>query len=235
MNVLYGDRDPREIPSYSIPEAAHYLRLPSATVRSWVLGRNYTTKHGTKPFDPLIRIEEKKAQPPLLTFTNIIELHVLRAIRTQHKIPMKSIRPAITYIEEELGYPHALARSKFYVDGLDLFIEVFDKFLNASKGGQVAIRKVMARYIKRIDWDDKGIATQLFPFTRVSEDEGPKLVVMNPRISFGRPVLVGTGVRTLAIAERYSAGESSLDLARDYGCEQLQIEEAVRYELAKAS
>jgi hypothetical protein len=35
---LYRGEDPREMPSYSLRETAHYLRMPLATLRSWVLG-----------------------------------------------------------------------------------------------------------------------------------------------------------------------------------------------------
>jgi uncharacterized protein (DUF433 family) len=56
--------------------------------------------------------------------------------------------------------------------------------------------------------------------------------VIDPRISFGRPVLAGTGIPTAVIAERYKAGESMDDLADDYGCQRFEIEEAVRCELA---
>ena len=45
------------------------------------------------------------------------------------------------------------------------------------------------------------------------------------------PVLVGTGIATAVIAERYKAGESMDDLANDYARERLQIEEAIRCEL----
>jgi hypothetical protein len=36
---IYGEKNPGDIPVYSISEAARYLRLPIATVRSWVIGR----------------------------------------------------------------------------------------------------------------------------------------------------------------------------------------------------
>ena len=41
-------------------------------------------------------------------------------------------------------------------------------------------------------------------------------------------VIAGTGIPTFIIAERYAAGDSSADLAKDYGRSQEEIEEAVR-------
>jgi hypothetical protein len=41
MNDIYGGKNPRDIPNYSIGDAAHYLKIPAATIRSWTVGRNY--------------------------------------------------------------------------------------------------------------------------------------------------------------------------------------------------
>ncbi len=62
--------------------------------------------------------------------------------------------------------------------------------------------------------------------------EEPRTVVIDPRVSFGRSVLAGTGIPTAIIAERYKAGESVDALADDYGRKRVEIEEAIRCELA---
>lgn len=61
--------DPYEMPAYGIAEAAHYLQLPVATLKSWVLGRHSPTKAGRKLCKPIIRLPDPKA--PLLTFYNL--------------------------------------------------------------------------------------------------------------------------------------------------------------------
>ena len=55
-------------------------------------------------------------------------------------------------------------------------------------------------------------------------------MLIDPRISFGKPVLVGVGVPTAVIADRFDAGESVGELAKDYGCEALDIKQAIDYE-----
>ena len=54
--------------------------------------------------------------------------------------------------------------------------------------------------------------------------------MINPLVAFGRPVVSGTGIPTAIIAERWKAGESFNDLAKDYGLEREKIEEAIRCE-----
>jgi uncharacterized protein (DUF433 family) len=55
--------------------------------------------------------------------------------------------------------------------------------------------------------------------------------MIDPEIGFGRPVLSGTGIPTLVVADRYKAGESISELVRDYDRPQEEIEEAIRCEL----
>ena len=57
-------------------------------------------------------------------------------------------------------------------------------------------------------------------------------IVIDPRIAFGRPVMLRKGISTSTIAERVDAGESVDDLAADYGLGPAEIEQAVVYERA---
>lgn len=90
-------------------------------------------------------------------------------------------------------------------------------------------------YLRRVEHDAAGLVARLYPFTRKRSLDEPKTAMIDPRIAFGRPVLVGTGIPTSVVAERYKAGESIDDLARDYGRERLEIEEALRCELDAAA
>ena len=63
----------------------------------------------------------------------------------------------------------------------------------------------------------------------------PEMVVIDPRLSAGRPVIAGTGLTTQIVAERYKAGESVSQLAADYGRDESEIEEALRCEIKLAA
>ena len=112
--------DPRETPTYGIPEAAHYLRIPVATLRSWVLGRYYPTDMGRQRFQPLIEIADPKNR--LLSFVNLAEAHVLNACRRYHQIKMDSIRAALDFVSTELDCDHPLVAHEFETDGISLFV-----------------------------------------------------------------------------------------------------------------
>ena len=139
---------------------------------------------------------------------------------------------------------HPLVRIEFQTDGVDLFLDTMFQddlreqvsgstrmLINASWSGQLAIRHTLKNYLKRIDRDEEGLANRLFPITRLEEKEdAPRIVVIDPRISFGRPVLVGTEIPTAILAGLYKASDSVEEIARDYNCDRLQVEEAIRCE-----
>ena len=221
--------DPRECPAYTVSEVAHYLRLPPATVRYWSGGRD--------GYAPLIDVPLRN--PTLLSFLNLTELHVLAAIRRKHEVKMRSIRSAIQYLAHNtqgaMDKRHPLISRELETDGLDLFIERYGKLINISKSGQSAMRQIIVGALRRIDRDTAGVPIKLYPFTRNAVDNAPTLVVIDPMISAGRPVIVGTGLVTQLIAERYKAGESINDLANDYERGTEEIEEAIRSELQAAA
>ncbi len=233
---IYGGLSPVDLPAYSIRDASHYLRIPTATLRSWAVGRSYPTGSGPKKFHPLIHLAQQPRESRLLSFTNLVEAHVLAAVRRFHRIPLPKVRRALHYVSREFSMKHPFAHMDFETDGLDLFISEYGRLINASSNGQVAIRELIQAHLQRIERDEQGVAARLFPFTRTGRSlEQPRLIVIDPRISFGRPVLVDTGIPTEVLVSRFLAGDTPEELSEDYSCERLAIDEAIRCELEKAA
>ncbi len=93
------------------------------------------------------------------------------------------------------------------------------------------MKDLIEAHLKRIDRDASGLPIRLYPFTRERKADEPRIIVIDPNISFGRPALAGTGIATTVIAQRYKAGESIEELAEDYGRSTSEIQEAIRSEL----
>ena len=229
---LYGGRDPRRLPSYTTREAARYVRLPLRTVQNWAFG--FRTYGG----DPLIHIADPERR--LLSFWNVAELHVLGALRRYHRISPKKLRIVIRYLEDTLESRHPLLTTRMLTDGISVFVERTGELINASESGQLAMRELIEAHLQRIDQDVDGLAIRLFPFVRhdpqtarsleMLPDE-PKIISLDPRVRFGRPVIVGTSIPTQEVAERFIAGDTCRQLADEYGRPPRQIEEAIRCEL----
>jgi uncharacterized protein (DUF433 family) len=227
---IYGGQDPIDVPAYSIRQAAHYLKLPPATMRAWTLGRYYPCGSEKKYFAPLIAISDPKARA--LSFRNVVEIHVLSVIRRKHKVELPNVRAAIEYLSERSGANHPLAIESLLTDGVYLFVEQYGKLVNLSMRGQLEMKSLIEIYISRIDRDPSGLPFRFFPFTRHDVSLAPKSVVLNPRLQFGRPCLSGTGIPTSIVAERFIAGETVEELAKDFGQPAASIDEAIRFECA---
>jgi uncharacterized protein (DUF433 family) len=209
--------DPREIPVYSTVEAARLVCVPPTSLRSWV-------------GSDLIQMPRVSGHSrPALSFSNLVEAHVLTAIRRRHLVPLERIRKALRFMRERLGVPRPLITEKFKTDGVDLFVEYAGDLVNVSRSGQLEMRELIETYLARVDWDAEGIAARLYPLTRADAAvEQPRLIVIDPRRGFGRPVLAGTGVPVEAIASRYRAGDSIDALALDFCVPREMIEDALR-------
>lgn len=235
MEVRYESCDLRLMPAYSVAEAAHYLHMPEGTLRSWLLGRLYPVAGVRKRSRPVIHLDDPKKQ--YLSFINLVEAHVLAAIRRRHGVRLPKVRRALDYVQRQFPVERPLINQAFQTDGLDLFVERYGVLINASREGQHAMKEIIGVYLQRIEWDAKGLPVKLYPFTRDTQAESaplsdPRVVVMNPAVSFGRPVITGTGVPVSSIYERYRAGDSVSELAKAFHLETLAIEEAIRCEAA---
>ena len=229
---LYEGRDPRGLPAYTSSEAARYVRLPLRTVQNWSFGFR------ADGAAPLIHIADR--QRHLLSFWNVAELHVLGALRRHHRISAVKLRNVIGYLEHTFESRHPLLTERMLTDGGSVFVEHAGALINATESGQLAMRQLIEAHLQRIEQDVDGLAIRLFPFVRHDPDtprpaealtNEPKLISLDPRVRFGRPVIAGTSIPTEEVAERFRAGDSLDQLAEEYGRPPQEIEEAIRCEL----
>jgi uncharacterized protein (DUF433 family) len=223
-------RDVRNEATYGLAQAARYLGLSATTLRQWVLGRRYPTRAGREFSAPLIRLPDPGR--PMLSFTNLVEAYVLASLRRKHQIKMHKIREALLFLEEKLGCAHPLATERLETFGGSLFIRKYGQLIDLPEAGQLAMEEILRPYLKRIEHDASGWAVRLFPVRRQARADAPRVVVIDPYVSFGRPTVSGTGVSVAILVERFAAGESLADLADDYDLTLEQVEEAIRYGLS---
>jgi len=219
--------DPRITPAYSVAQAAHYLKIPVPTVRSWVVGREYPRQSGKGHFAPVIKAPRDVDHR--VSFRNLIEMTALRALRTEHEFKLSAVRTALDYARRELNVVDLLASRDLYARPGELFLERYGQLINLNRAGQLGIKAVLMGLLDRIQWE-KGLAVRFFPLLQ-SRPEA-KTVMLDPRVSFGRPVLVSVGVSTSVIVDRINAGEEARELARDYGATGEEIMDALAYERA---
>ena len=215
--------DPRDVPAYTVGEAAHYLGVPKSTMRSWFAGQ--------RGFRAVIRPADPRKLG--LSFSNLVEAYVLTAIRRRHHVALPTIRRGLDYLVRKLGAKRPLLEKGFATNGVDLFVDHLGEIVNISRDGQVEMADLIRAYLERVDRDASGLPIKLYPFMRnQAPREQPRSVVIDPRVSFGRPVIAGTGIPTAALAEQFKAGDSVQVLAKEYGADEEAVWDAIRCELA---
>ncbi len=170
----------------------------------------------------------------MLSFVNMLELHVLGAIRREHRVHMRHVRSALDFLRRKFHSAHPLVEEAMQTDGKHLFVRKFGQLINASREGQGAMEKILEAHLRRIERDQQGLAIRLYPFTRRGTDS-PRLVSIDPLVAYGRPVIAGSRVTTADVADRFKAGESPEELCRDYDRTPEEVWEAIRCELDAAA
>jgi uncharacterized protein (DUF433 family) len=204
-------------------EAAQYLGLPAATVRSWVKGRGYETQSGRREFRPVVIPADPEGT---LSFRNLVEIQILRALRVTHGVKLETIRKAIEFMRRTLGMEHPLASAKMLTGGKELFVNFLEVLIRADDG-QVMLKRVVDEHLERVEWKGEE-PVRLYPFAARGK-RSERTVVLDPHVRWGKPVLVGTAIPVHDIAERAEAGESISSIARDYGRTVAEIRSALSY------
>ena len=206
-----------DAPAYNCLQAAQYVGVPYDTLRRWI-GE-----------DGLI----SAPKPSALSFNNLAEAHILKAMRKVHGLTLQGIRKALSELANLRQSAHPLLDESFETDGVNLCIRDKDEVINLSQRSQREFREFVSLYLHRIQRDDAGRVARLYPFVVADRENEPRYISISPTVSFGKPVLAGTGISTSVIVGRFHARDSVSDLAREYGVETAVLEDAIRWEMNK--
>jgi len=78
------------------------------------------------------------------------------------------------------------------------------------------------QHVRHVECGDDGRARRLYV------DADRRLIVIDPAVAFGRPVINGTRVPLEVVAARFRGGEEPADIAADYAIPEAQANHAIR-------
>ncbi|MBB6145603.1 uncharacterized protein (DUF433 family) [Silvibacterium bohemicum] len=220
----------REYPCYSIEQVASYIGVPKRTLRNWVTGYSYQTRHAMKRANPVITPADPENN--LLSFYNLAEAQVLAATR-ERNIGLRRIRHTVEYMREVLQEERPLLRCVFETSGQDIFLQNISgknlrNPLNVSKFGQYGFRSILKKYLSRIERDANGNPTRVYPL-KAGARSAKRNIVIHPFVSAGKPSLAESGIMVEAIWKRKKAGETVKTLAKDFRLKPSEIKAAINY------
>lgn len=223
-------QDLRDLPTYTIPEAAICLGIPERTLRSWFAGSHL-----------LLCPAGEAGKIPLLSFRNLVDAHIVQTARLHHHVPMSRIRAALetAFAEGKSKYPLQDKNLKVFARYLVRIEPGRGKrkraILNLSKCGQEGIPEVIDLYTQRILRDANNVPIALYPWRLWQTDTRSRPVSIHPHIMSGRLVVAGTRIPVSLLAREHLSGRSPIALANDYNLDIKVVEEALSHLDTKAA
>ena len=211
--------------------------MPNYTVTRWVLGYRFPIGKG-----PAKRIKKQRAvvrakfsgsaSGAALSFLDLIELLAVREFK-RRGIALPEVRKARDEASRMFGTDHPFAFRKFKTDGRKIFTHLSKQgsspsLVQLGSAGQALFAQLVEKHLVNIAFDPVSkLAMKWWPLGRGS------LVILDPTITFGAPVLEGTGIRTLNLYNAWKAEGSAKRVARWFEVEERLVIEAVRFEESK--
>ncbi len=226
--------------TYSLAMAARLTGLHPKRVARWLEGYEYAykvsagpTRHGQQ--GPLVRRPATRGTT-YASFLDLIDLLFVKEF-LNCGISLQRIRVALREASELLDTDHFAMRT-FFTDGHGIYLQLLDigpakasGILELMTGGQWVIAPVIQTLATRIDFHEQaGFAQRWHPRGR----DG--LIVVDPRISFGRPSIVGRGIATENVYDFYVGEQEQVEpVCRWMGLEAREVEAAVAFEQQMAA
>lgn len=213
--------DPRNLPLFTISEAAKYLGLSYTTLRSWV--RPDAGK-------ALVYSFTKEGNYASIPFVGFAEAFVLAAAK-RHGLKPRNIRQGVAAVRQDIGLEYALATKRLYMDKTELLLSyaeeevpaATDEDLTVARNRQLQLRETVKNDLRLITYgrDDVAETIQLPIFKKTK-------VIVDPREAFGQPIVERTGTRVRDVLALWWADEDMRDIAYDFELELDEVEDIVR-------
>lgn len=190
---------------YTPAEAATLLHERTETVRRWAFGYRRIRSAGRREHPPLIRTDLPEVEGErALTFVELIELLYIRAFHTAGA-SWQEIKEAATVAARLYTSEHPFALRQVYVDPARLLYGAVqnpdgtESVIRLRGHGQQELPTLVKPFLDQLDFDLNDVASRWWPLGRHGG------VVIDPRFSFGAPIVEEVGIRTRTLAGAYQA------------------------------
>ncbi|WP_433694043.1 DUF433 domain-containing protein [Herbaspirillum seropedicae] len=207
---------------YTLQEAERLTGADPREARRWLFGY----KHANGYSEPLWRTQmaDLDEKMKVIGFRDLLELRIVKAF-VEKNVPLQVIRVALTNARKLFGdYP--FTANRFLTDGRSIFHEAIEgetQLTDLAKQQLVFEQIIRPTLYAGIEFTATGKATRWYPTKN-------KVVVLDPEVSFGKPILAEYGVRTDVIAQAVKVEKSKRAVAAIYEIPLSAVEAAVKFE-----
>ncbi len=195
---------------YSVPEAARFTGLKASTVGRWAFGyRGYE-----EIVDPDL---PQLAGVRAVSFLTLMELYLMRRLQDEG-IRAEKFRIAAEEVAKREGIEHPFAFERLgeflWHDSNDFYVhDVADdsdwlQITGRNRHNRV-LHLVVDPFLREVEFESEYVR-RWFPA------ESGRMVVLDPAVRFGEPVVTGTRIPTANLADQVAAGDSPAVVADCY-------------------
>jgi uncharacterized protein (DUF433 family) len=215
---------------YSLQEASRLVGMSPRRVRRLVKGYEFRGRNGQlRRSPPLIKRQLEDLEGAInLSFLDLIEMLFVRDFR-KHGVTMPVIRRAAEVATEMYeGTDHPFCLKKFSTDGRHIFATAAsqegDEHMIDLVQRQQVFAQVMEPFLKQLEYSEAGELLRWFPLGK------NRPVMLDPSLSFGKPIVRGYGVPTAVLYAAHEAGETPRSIADWYDLPGPDVEAAIEFE-----
>jgi len=195
----------------------------------WLRGYEYHNRTRSGASEPVFQSDYGTVNGKVaLSFLDMVEIRFVDAFR-RHGVSWRAIRIASHKAAEMLDFDHPFSMRKFLTDGKTIIARIAheenDVELIDLVTDQFAFDKIITPYLyEGLDFSKHDTATRWWPLGKKHS------IVIDPRRSFGKPILDKYNIPTSTIAASYKGNKSYSEIAKWFEIDQRTVKEAVDFE-----
>lgn len=192
---------------YNLPEAARLTGLRPQRVREWFHGRPRAASR-----KPVFRSDYPSVDGDrAISFHDLIELFVAGQLR-ERGVALQSLRKVHERLQVDLDTRHPFCRREILTRHGQVFTLGLDE-QGRSEMVEVLSRQrvfpdILLPFLNRIDYNEATAMAERWCIAN--------LVVIDPAICLGKPIVEGVGIATGILAATYAANDRDADLVADW-------------------
>lgn len=220
---------------YTLAQASRLCGVSTGRISRWLRGYDYTYDVGGElragSQDSIVkRVLDKNSAS--VSFLELIDLLFVKRF-LDRGYSLQKIRRILIETRRYLNTPH-FASARFYIFGTETIFddnqasEENKSLLALFKGGQRAFSHIVEQVGEKVDFEDVtefGLAERWYP-------RGKKgYIIVDPKISFGQPTIIGTRITTDNVFDLYIGEDKKMkNVSSWFDLPVAQINSAIAFE-----
>jgi uncharacterized protein (DUF433 family) len=214
---------------YTVAEAARLTGISKVRLRGWPRGYAYRSGEVRTTSVPVWRRQVPEIDGTLgLGFLDLMEARFVDAFRAA-SVPLRVIRLCAERAREVTGRDHPFSSRCFRTDGRTIFADVVDhageqQLLDLAKNQLAFARVIGPSLYAGLEFSVDDMPARWWPMGSKRE------IVIDPKRSFGQPIVSDGGVPTTVLLDAVEAEGSIAKVASLFALPQHSVRAALRYE-----